>query len=176
VSNPVQLENWAQGTTLWQAPLAPGRLVEGYASEISVAPGDTLHFHVSASPAASYRLMIYRLGWYGGRGGRLMACLPTCTTDEQAATQPVPQPDPSTGEIRAGWPVTDMIQVPPTWVTGYDVAEPTLTSGPDTGMVGWIPFTVRAPPGQRSLILVQAPVNTWEAYNNWGAKASTTES
>jgi hypothetical protein len=169
--NAIQVENSAAGTSLWQAPLASDRLVEGYASEISVAPGDTLHFHVSASPSASYRLMIYRLGWYGGRGGRLMACLPTCTTDKQALTQPMPPPDPATGEVRAGWPVTDTVQVGPGWVSGYYVAEPTLTTGPGAGTVGWIPFTVRAPAGQRSLILVQVPVNTWEAYNNWGGKS-----
>jgi hypothetical protein len=169
--NPIQVENAVPGTPAWRAPLAPDHLIEGYASQISVVPGDTLQFHVSASPAAAYRLMIYRLGWYGGLGGRLVACLPTCTTDKQAWTQPVPTPDPATGEVRAAWPVTDSVQVGPSWTSGYYVAEPTLTEGPAAGMIGWIPFIVRAPPSQHSLILVQAPVNTWEAYNNWGGKS-----
>jgi len=31
-----------------------------------------------------------------------------------------------------------------------------------------VPFVVRAPAGQQSRILVQAAVNTWQAYNRWG--------
>ena len=45
-----------------------GRAIEGYASEASALPGDTLQFHVSTSPAAPYRIELYRLGWYGGAG------------------------------------------------------------------------------------------------------------
>ena len=45
--------------------------VEGFTTEFSVAPGDTVHFKVK-TPAGSrsYRYEIYRLGWYGGNGAR----------------------------------------------------------------------------------------------------------
>src|SRR5436190_9039898 len=48
-------------TGTWQlaTPSSPSA-VEGYASEVSVAPGDTLHLHVSTSPAALYIIEIYR--------------------------------------------------------------------------------------------------------------------
>ena len=73
---------------------------------MSVAPGGRLDFHVSTAPAASYRVELYRLGWYGGAGGRLLACLPaSCTGDEAGRAQPVPTPD-ATGYLDAGWAVT----------------------------------------------------------------------
>jgi len=38
-------------------------------------PGDTLDLYVH-SVAATVLLQVYRLGWYGGVGGRLVAALP----------------------------------------------------------------------------------------------------
>src|SRR5439155_10987524 len=69
-ANPVQAENLRAGTTAWQVASAGAR-AQGYTSEISVLPGQLVHFHVRAE--APYSLRIYRLGWYGGRGGRLLA-------------------------------------------------------------------------------------------------------
>ncbi len=96
--NPIQIENAKPGTTNWELPgmgphtlPTPSTEIEGYASQISVAPGDTLQLHVStASNNEQYRIEIYRLGWYGGDGGRLIACLPSCTTTETGATQSTP--------------------------------------------------------------------------------------
>jgi outer membrane protein assembly factor BamB len=46
--------------------------IEGFATSMSVVPGDTVGFKVN-SPASSYRLDIYRLGYYGGAGARKVA-------------------------------------------------------------------------------------------------------
>jgi hypothetical protein len=169
--NPVVAENALPGTTAWRLPQSPGREIEGYASEISVRPGETLHLHVSTQPTAHYRVDIFRIGWYGGTGGRLVACSPGCATDEQGSPYPVPAFDAATGYLDAGWPVTDTVVVGRGWVSGYYLAEFVLTSGPDAGKGGWFPLIVREPPGRDSVILVQAPVNTWEAYNAWGGRS-----
>jgi N,N-dimethylformamidase beta subunit-like, C-terminal len=161
--NPVQAENALPGSNGWHAASAPEHAVEGYASETSVAPGATLHLHVSTAPAARYRVEIYRLGWYGGSGGRLQACVPSCTGDEAGEPQPLGSPA-ADGYLDAGWPVTDSLRVPGSWVSGYYLA--VLRLG--TGRAGRIPFLVRPPASQRSAILVQAAVNTWQAYNRWG--------
>ncbi len=176
--NAIQAENAKPGTAAWDLPggtalniPTPTTAIQGYTSEISVQPRDVLHMHVSATPAAAYQIQVYRLGWYQGRGGRLIACLPSCAISELGITQPVPSPDPRTGIVDAGWPVTDAVQVAPDWVSGYFVAKLILTSGPARGQASWIPFIVRAAPGTSSAMLVQASVNTWEAYNNWGGKS-----
>ena len=170
-TNPITAENALPGTTSWQMPDATGTAIEGYTSQVSTLPGGPLAFHVSTAPAASYRIQIYRLGWYAGAGARLMTCLPSCSTDEPGSAKPVPPPDPTTGEVTAGWPVTDSLTVPSNWVSGYYVAKLVLTNGTQQGSAGSVYFVVKEPTTSHSAILVAAPVNTWEAYNGWGGKS-----
>jgi hypothetical protein len=169
---PIQRENALPGTSAWQA--RAGGDISLYGSQIGVAPGDRVDLHVST--ANRYRVVVYRLGWYAGAGGRLVTCVPGCTTDEQGHVQPsptVPQgPAGSAPPIRADWPVTDSIQVDPSWTSGYYLAEAVLTSGPDAGRVATTFFIVREPQKPiGSRLLVQVPVNTWQAYNRWGGKS-----
>src|SRR5436305_14946577 len=81
--NPVAAENARPGTSDWDFTPTPGGVVEGYSSEESAQPGGTFHLHVKAgNPGDRYRVTVYRLGWYGGSGGRLVTCLPSCAGDE----------------------------------------------------------------------------------------------
>ncbi len=165
-ANPIQRENALPGSPNWRLPRAAPGEIEGYASAVTVVPGDRLEVHVST--AQRYRVEIYRVGWYGGAGARLVTCSPGCQADEQGTTQPVPAFDPSTGYLNAGWPVTDTFTVASSWTSGYYLAELVLTAGADAGKGSWVPFVVREPASQASDILVQAAVNTWQAYNSWG--------
>jgi PKD domain len=169
-ANPIQAENALPGTSAWYVAQAPPPSVEGYTSESSVAPGDVVHLRVSTAPAARYRVEVYRLGWYGGAGGRLIGCVPGCTSDELGVVRGDPGPD-SNGETVAGWPVTDELRIPADAVSGYYVANLVLTSGSYRGEASTVFFVVRPAPGNHSAILVQVPVNTWQAYNNWGGKS-----
>ncbi len=171
-ANPIATENAREGTTRWDLTPPPHPAIEGYTSEPSVAPGGTFHLHVRAPDTDRYRAVIYRLGWYGGDGGRLVACIPDCDSDEPAVPQPAPpQPDPATGRVAAGWRVTDEIHVRDDWVSGYYVAQLRITAGPDEGAFGRVPLVVRGAPGDHAAVLVQVPVNTWQAYNGWGGKS-----
>lgn len=165
-ANPVQAENALAGTASWRPFTASA--VEGYASETSVASGETLHLHVSVPAGADYRIEIFRLGWYGGVGGRIVACLPNCLGYRSGAHYATPVPDPATGEVRPGWPVTDALAIPGDWLSGYYLARLLPTDGSG---VGTIPFVVRASDARRPPILVVVPVNTWQAYNSWGGKS-----
>lgn len=151
-----------------QSQYAP---VQGYASEVSALPEQIIHLHVSLSPAAAYQVRVYRLGWYGGSGARLMICLPGCGRSKQGVEQSIPKPDPATGEIDARWLVTDQLRIPRDWVSGYYIARLVVTSGRHRGESNYVPFILRARAKRASAILVQASVNTWEAYNNWGGKS-----
>src|SRR5205085_925469 len=51
--------------TQWRCPW-----IEGYCSHTSIKAGETLRIHVSTNPAAEFRLDIFRMGFYGGLGGR----------------------------------------------------------------------------------------------------------
>src|ERR1700694_196284 len=72
--NSIQIENLTPGDSSWKM-VRPGGGgdVAGYPSAPSVAKGDKLDFMVSVSPAQSYSITIYRMGWYGGAGGRRVA-------------------------------------------------------------------------------------------------------
>jgi len=164
VANPIQAENAKAGTSDWNTPDSDGIAIDGYASEVSALPGDTLQFHVSTRPAARYHVEIYRLGWYSGAGARLLACVPSdCGSMELG--KPRPDGKPGTGGIvQAGWPVTDQLSIPADWTSGYLMVRFQLESGQ-----AWTTYVIlRDPPTRRSAIIVQVPVNTWQAYNGWG--------
>jgi hypothetical protein len=162
----IQAENALAGTP-WTRAEADTPAVQGYSSSPSIEQGQTLELHISTEPAARYRIEIFRLGWYGGVGARRVACLPSCSTTKQGMPQPTPSPASDTGELRAGWPATDVVNVQRSWTSGYYLANAETASGRAS-----IPFVVRAasdaPP---TAILVDVPVNTWQAYNAWGGKS-----
>ncbi len=172
-ANPVQRENSRPGNPGWEIPAGAGTVITGYASETSVAPGQSFHLHVAAPPGSRYRLLVYRLGWYRGVGGRLIMCVPGCRSSHAAIAQPPPTtPGSVTGLFRAAWRVTDRVEIPPDAVSGYYEAKLEIVGGAYAGAVGGVPLIVRqSPAAPASAALVQVPVNTWEAYNRWGGKS-----
>jgi hypothetical protein len=172
-ANPVQRENSRPGTPGWEIPADAGTVITGYASETSVAPGQSFHLHVAAPPGSRYRVLVYRLGWYRGVGGRLIVCVPSCRSSHAAIAQPPPTtPGSVTGLFRAPWRVTDRVEIPPDAVSGYYEAKLEIVGGAQAGAVGSIPLIVRQSlEAPASAVLVQVPVNTWEAYNPWGGKS-----
>jgi hypothetical protein len=169
-ANAISAENALPGDPHWFRPAAPETNLDIYASQITLAPGETLQLHISA--ASRYKVLVYRLGWYQGAGARLIGCVPACDGDNAGSQYPVPPPEPGTGLLDAGWPVTASFRIPITAVSGYYIAEAVATTGSGAGDMRYYPFVVRALPSQTpSHILVQIPVNTWEAYNEWGGKS-----
>ena len=70
--NRTQQENTLPGTTAWQLTSpAAAREIEGYASLTSVNVGSTINLFVSTADP-TYTINVYRVGWYGGTGGRLV--------------------------------------------------------------------------------------------------------
>src|SRR5215469_10535068 len=159
-ANPVQRENSRPGTPGWEIPAGAGTVITGYASETSVVPGQSFNLHVSAPPGSRYRVLVYRLGWYRGVGGRLIMCVPGCRSSHAAIAQPPPTtPRSATGLFRAPWLVTDRVEIPPAAVSGYYEAKLEIVSGAHTGAVGSVPLIVRRSPAARaSAMLVQVPV------------------
>lgn len=160
----------------WRVAPASDHAVEGYTSTASVAPGDTLELHVATTPARSYRVEIFRIGWYGSAGGGLVGCIPACDGSVAGASRRLPRPDDRTGEANASWPVTDRITVGPDWRSGFYVAKLVLVDGPEAGRGARVPFVVRAAATARpSRVLVVEPVNTWQAYNDWAGRSLYTD-
>jgi hypothetical protein len=176
-------ENQLPGTPGWDLPQAAvptlaqtwaGQVasIDGYAGRSSVAPGETLDLHVGVAAAGMrYRVQVYRLGWYAGVGARQIACLPACAGDRPGVVQPAPPAPSATGRVAAGWSATDALPIGADWASGYYIAQLVITAGSGQGTARWVPFIVRPAPGQVPDVMVVAPVNTWQAYNNWGGKS-----
>ena len=103
-------------------------VIEGYCSHASLRAGDTLEIKVSANPVSEVQLEIFRLGYYGGKGGRHMATLTPAIVEPQAT--PVPQ------EYRlmdCQWPTAFQWQIPVDAVSGVYLGKLTaLKSGQDS--------------------------------------------
>jgi hypothetical protein len=169
-------ENQKPGNWKWLAPVAPSGAIQAYGSQLSVIAGQTVDLHVSTHRAVRYRVGVYRLGWYGGAGARLVACEPSCPgkrhgRSRRGRPQPVSPMDPTTGEVALSWPVTDRIRTGRNWVSGEYLAQLVIARGADRGEAEWVPFIVRSVDPSPNSILVEVPVDTWEAYNSWGGKS-----
>jgi len=160
--NPIQLENRLPGTTAWQiqTPALNGQ-ISGYGSAQSVAPGQRISFFVSTK-ASRFTASIFRMGWYGGDGGRLMVSTPSLP----GVLQPVPAPDPRNGLLVCNWSESFSIEIPSSWVSGIYLVK--LTSS--TNHQSYIPFVVRGTRHRSPLLMIDA-VTTSEAYNVWGGKS-----
>ncbi|SPP93895.1 DUF4082 domain-containing protein [Bradyrhizobium vignae] len=136
--------------------------IEGFATQISTNAGQTVSFKIqTASSVNGYTLDIYRLGYYGGNGARLINSMHHTGTDNQ----PSAIFNTATRTVDAGnWSVTDSWTIPSTAVSGVYFAKLTSDTG---GYQNMIPFIVRND-STTSDILFQTSDTTWEAYNPWG--------
>ena len=138
--------------------------LQGFATDISVNRGDTVHFKVKTT-YSSYRLDIYRLGYYqGGAGARLVATV----NPSAIPAQPACLRDQTTKLVDCGnWTESASWAVPSTSTSGVYIAK----------LVGALPkaqshiiFVVRDDAGSSDL-LFQTSDTTWQAYNSYNGLA-----
>jgi hypothetical protein len=162
--NPIEAENCLPGTPAseWYVQAAGSPNIQGFATDASVNVGQTIFFKISTS-ATSYRIDIYRLGYYQGNGARFITSISVSLPQPQI--QPSCLTDSTTGLVDCGnWGISASWTVPSTATSGiYFVRLVRL----DTGDVGAIDFVVRND-ASHSDILDQTSDTTWQAYNDWG--------
>jgi hypothetical protein len=171
----IMLENAQQGTTSWEIPKtsAATKEIQAYSGSTSVAPGQKISFYVSTLvEGTSYALNIYRLGWYGGLGGRLLFSAQNMTGHAQGyystATHQLVNchsclVTQDTHMIAANWQLSYTLVIPANWTTGVYLAKFTDAQGMQT----YAPFDVRAV-NYDSVYVAITDDTTSEAYNLWG--------
>ena len=165
-TNPIVAENNLPGSprSAWDLNRGASSAIEGFATQMSVDHGQTVQFKVKTS-ARSYRVDVYRLGYYAGAGARLVATL----APSAIPSQPAPLRNAATGLVDAGnWAVTASWAVPVSAVSGVYVAKLVRTDG--TFGENHVPFVVRDDE-RRAAILLQTSDTTWQAYNTWGGNS-----
>jgi hypothetical protein len=163
--NPIVRENQQLGTNQWKIGNGIYRTsddvnqqIEGYASNSSVDEGQAISFFVTVNPPQTYTIDVYRLGWYGGRGGRFFEHIGPLRGQQQPDC-PI---DSDTGLRACSWQPSYTLTVRSDWTTGIYLAR--LTNA--RRYQSYIVFTVRDD-RRNAAVLYQQPVNTYQAYNNW---------
>ncbi|PYX98264.1 MAG: hypothetical protein DMG71_00810 [Acidobacteria bacterium] len=169
-SNPIQSENAKLGTTAWQISKgATNHQIEGYASATSVNRGGSISLFTNTTDS-SYSIEIFRMGWYGGLGGRRMMPTIQLSGTQQPAC---PVVDANTFRLECNGTSPYILNVPydpadPTnWASGVYIAKLTaLPSGYQANVI----FVVRDDTSASKYVF-QTGVNTYQAYNAWGGKS-----
>jgi methionine-rich copper-binding protein CopC len=160
VLNKVACENTKPGTPDWVVSAIDDSIV-GYTSDISYAPGNTVNFKVKTD-ASAYTVNIYRLGYYGGDGARLVTTLHRTTRQTQPNCL---TPDAATGLTDCGnWATSMTWTVPSDQVSGLYYA---VLDRDDTHGESEIAFVLRDDTSH-SDVMFQTSDATWQAYNTYG--------
>ncbi len=164
-NNPISRENARAGTREWMLvnpridPETKYRCpwIEGYCSHTSIRAGETLRVFVSMKTAGEFTLDVYRMGYYGGAGARLVA--------KHGPLKGGPQPEPPTGERRVrdcAWEQAVEIPIPADWPSGVYLGKLTELAG---RVQSYVVFIVRDE--RKADILFQCSDHTWQSYNRW---------
>jgi len=161
--NPIPAENLLPGNPAseWDVSGAGDLSIQGFATDISVNKGSTVHFKIDLeNPATNYSIKIYRLGYYQGNGARLVADLGNFS----GTSQHFVNPDPVTGLTDcSSWNESASWNVPVNAVSGLYIVK--LTRADNNGSSHMV-FIVRDDAGN-SPILFKTSDATWQAYNHY---------
>ncbi len=161
--NAIVLENQKPGTTAWRISSTSQAAAEiaGYADATSINKGQAINFKVSLEQAGQYQIGVYRLGYYGGTGSRLV----TSITGLNGVTQSDPTlVNPNTKLIEYKWNNSYTLQTGSDWTSGLYFAKLTDSR---TGKQNYIQFVVRDD-NRPADIGFQDAIATAAAYNNYG--------
>src|SRR5207302_7669516 len=125
-------------SSVWQVRGVGDTTIQGFATDISVNKGQTVHFKIRAPKGKTYHLDIYRLGYYAGNGARLVGT--GVVTASFNVSQPVSLYDAATGLTDCGnWGESAHWDVPSTAVLGIYLARLIRN---DTGAASHVIFMV----------------------------------
>ena len=169
-SDLIRRENQKPGTRDWMLkntridPATKYRCpwIEGYCSHTSARAGESVQFFVSTNPASSFTIDVYRMGFYGGTGGRHLTTLGPFPGAVQA--------DPPTGPKRlrdCQWEPCVTLKIPSDWPSGVYLGK--LTADRE-GLQSYVIFIVRD--DRRADLIFQCSDHTWQAYNRWPSQFS----
>jgi hypothetical protein len=136
--------------------------IEGYCSHASLSAGEKLSIFVSTNPASPFTIDLYRMGYYGGAGGRHVRTL--------GPFKGSVQPEPPFGDNRIRecvWEPAVSFRIPREWPSGVYLGK--LTAEKD-GWQSYVIFTVTD--RRRADFNLQCSTNTWQAYNRWPSQFS----
>jgi hypothetical protein len=165
--NAVVLENCFPGDSGWNvtnaAQINSGG-IEGFSTASSVNKGGSVDLKVNAADNSTFRIEIYRSGYYGGAGARLFSVI----RGVPGVRQPGCVTDGNTGLIDcSNWSTSATITTTSAWPSGVYLLRLVRD---DTGTDYQILLSVRDD-ARASDILYGVAFTNYQAYNNSGGKS-----
>jgi len=156
----IAAENAKPGTHDWSVPddKKAWAKIEGFFDATSINLGSSVILR-SSTRAPAWQVTAYRVGWYGGTGGRMIWKSEPLPGVNQPRAEQVGTPK----AWSAPWATSLAIQTDPTWPPGQYLFK--LES--IDGGASYVPLVIRDDKST-SEILMQSAVTTWQAYNGWG--------
>lgn len=140
------------------------RAVLGYAYPFNPNVGTTVEFRIDGN---ADELKIYRLGWYGGLGARLIETLAVTPTDQP---DPLNIPDLAGGSTcyeAANWTTNASWSIPADTTSGVYLG---ICHNTTTGQKSYLRFVVTDHARVSDIVVTTADA-TWQAYNFYGPGA-----
>jgi len=158
VSPAIVAENRKKGTAWWVTTPQNAGDIEGYASQVSAVAGDKVALFVSTK-APQFHVEAYRMGYYGGVGGRLV----WQSTPVTGTRQPTPSLVAPYNMVECQWEPSLTVQVGKDWPPGSYLLKLVGTGTEQQ----FVPLCVRDD-SSKAAVVIQSSVTTWQAYNRWG--------
>ena len=120
--NPIVTENALPGNPIseWGVPNFRDNRIAGFSTKMSLNSGETVRFKINVQRGATYTLRIYRIGYYGGNGARLIQNVGGL----RGTAQPACITDPVTGMTDcSNWSESASWNIPSTAVSGFYIAK-----------------------------------------------------
>lgn len=128
----------------------------GYASRLSVMPGENIDFNLSTDLTANYSLTI----WREGANRQFMLRVDNLTPHQYDCVD---------GYAKGcKWPKAYTLQVPAAWPSGVYTVDFSTASGGTESIIFWVREKT---PGSTASMLFLSSVNTYNAYNPFGGKS-----
>jgi PKD repeat protein len=172
-ANPIVNENNCMGAGTTGNELSHySENIGGFTTKTSYNLGESVQLKIGTSaasfPGTKANVAVYRIGYYGGTGARLISAAGSSNVQINNTEQCNPM-NVETGELScANWNVTYTIPGASLPVSG--VYEAVFTDLADGGIQNEVIFTVRND-ARASEILYVLPTASYEAYNTWGCKS-----
>lgn len=184
MANAIQTENAIYGGAGPTWPLyaqranLDARVIAGYTDKTSYNPGDTVTFFVSVQSAPiTWTLTIYRVGYYYGARGRLVATQSGITGQAQGYYDgsvmqncPTAVTDASTHLLDVNWASSATWAIPANACTGVYIAQFTDTNG----HYSYAAFVVKQATLGADYAYIR-PTTTDQAYNTYGGYSLYTD-
>ncbi len=158
--NAVVVENCRPGRSNWTLRNASAG-IEGFATAQSIDHGESVGLKVNATASTTMDVEIYRTGYYGGAGARLLSTLKSIPV----GPQPSCNRNTTLGLVDcSNWSVTATLTTSTSWTSGIYMLRIVRA---DNANDNFIILAVRDDSRQPD-VLYGSAFTTFQAYNSWG--------